>query len=96
MLRHVVMWTLKDENKQDNLLKMRDMLLGLKSKIEYIRDLEVGLDTLHGAASYDIVLTVTLDSRDDLPKYQNHPEHLKVGDFVHQVRKDRAVVDYEV
>ena len=32
---------------------------------------------------------------EDLNIYANHPEHLKVGEFVGKVREDRKAVDYE-
>ncbi len=36
------------------------------------------------------------ENAQDLDAYQNHPEHLKTGDFIVKVRIDRRVVDYEV
>jgi hypothetical protein len=35
------------------------------------------------------------DDMEALFRYQKHPEHVKVGEFIIEVRKDRAFVDYE-
>lgn len=96
MIRHLVMWKLKDNNKADNLQEMKKQLLSLKDKIDVIRSIEVGIDINRSDAAYDIALVSTFDSKDDLQAYQVHPEHVKVAEFVGQVRDKRAVVDYEV
>jgi len=45
--------------------------------------------------SYDICLITHFESSEDLKKYQVHPEHLKIIDFVQAVTVSRAAVDYE-
>lgn len=37
---------------------------------------------------------LNLKNIEDLEKYQNHPEHVKVAEFIAKVREDRIVVDY--
>jgi hypothetical protein len=99
MLKHIVMWKLKDSaegaSKNENALKMKRQLEGLKDSIKQIRSIEVGINTGDAAGSYDVVLYAEFDNLEDLKLYQNHPEHLKVGDFVGKVRLDRKAVDYE-
>ncbi len=41
------------------------------------------------------MLVSTFKSLEELDIYAKHPEHLKVGEFVGKVRKDRVAVDYE-
>jgi calcineurin-like phosphoesterase family protein len=100
MLKHIVMWRLKDfaegANKKENARKIKSQLEGLKRKIKEIRYIEVGINTNDSSDSYDIVLYSEFDSSEELRIYQNHPEHLKVGDFVSKVRLERKVVDFEV
>lgn len=96
MIRHLVMWKLKDNNKADNLQEMKKQLLSLKDKIDIIRSIEVGIDINRSDVAYDIALVTTFDSKEDLQTYQKHPDHVKVAEFVGQVRDKRAVVDYEV
>ncbi|MFA5308971.1 MAG: Dabb family protein [Dehalococcoidales bacterium] len=100
MIKHIVMWTLQDfaENatRQENALKIKRLLEGLKGKAGNVRSLEVGVNINGSAAAYDIVLCAEFDSIQDLNAYQKHPEHLRVGEFIGKVRLDRKVVDYEV
>jgi hypothetical protein len=100
MIKHIVMWKLKDyaegATKKENARKAKRLLEGLKNKIKEIRVIEVGISLNDTPAAYDIVLYSGFDNVQDLETYQNHPEHLIVGDFISKVRLDRRVVDYEV
>jgi hypothetical protein len=94
------MWKLKNfaegADKNENALRMKSMLEGLKSKIKEIRKIEVGISMNDSTNSYDIVLYSEFENADALKKYQKHPEHAKAGDFIGKVRLKRKVVDYEV
>ena len=100
MLKHIVMWKLKDfaegADKKENALKVKRLLEGLKCKIKEIRSVEVGININDTPAANDIALYSEFDNTEDLSTYQNHPEHLKVGGFVGRACLDRKVVDYEV
>jgi hypothetical protein len=99
MLKHIVMWKLKDfaqgATKKENAQKIKSQLEELRNKIKEIKFLEVGININDSADSYDIVLYSEFDSLEDLKTYQNHPEHIRVGDFVGEVRLERKVADYE-
>jgi hypothetical protein len=43
-----------------------------------------------------MALCTAFESWEDLQRYQEHPRHRKVVEFVRGVVSDRAVVDYEV
>lgn len=100
MIKHIVMWKL-EENAEGNtklenakiIKKKLEVLVGI---IPEIVELEVGIDILETNQSYDVVLVSTFKSLEDLDIYAKHPEHVKVGEFVGKVRKDRIAVDYEV
>ena len=100
MIKHIVMWNFKDEaegmQKPEILAKVADSLNALKGKIPVLRDLEVGASVTSGDMHYDMALIVTVDKPEDLPVYANHPEHLKVLEFMNKVRIARAVADIEV
>jgi hypothetical protein len=100
MIKHIVMWKLKDfaegAKKSENALKIKEQLEGLKSKIKEVRALEVGVNINDSADSYDIALYSEFATLEDLQRYQHHPEHVRVGDFVIGLRLDRKVVDYQV
>ena len=99
MVKHIVMWNLKESaegrNKQENLQEMKARLEGLKDKIAEIKFLEVGLNFNETGDAFDIVLYTEFENRESLDAYQNHPEHIRVRDFVRSVRLERKVVDYE-
>ncbi|WP_331618381.1 Dabb family protein [Serpentinicella sp. ANB-PHB4] len=75
---------------------MKKQLEGLLNCIDEIQSLEVGLNINDADSAYDVVLYSEFKNKNDLDKYQIHPEHLKVGEFVKKVRLERAVVDYFV
>lgn len=95
MVKHIVMWTLKEENKEENAKKMKADLEALKDKIDFLKFIEVGINFNSTETAYDIVLVTDFESKADLEAYQVHPEHKAVGVFVRSVVEKRAVVDYE-
>jgi stress responsive alpha/beta barrel protein len=99
MLKHIVMWRLKDfangANKEENAKKLKSLLESLKGNISEIRCIEVGINVNPSNAAFDVVLYSEFDSLSDLEAYQKHPEHLKIVSFVNEVRLERGVVDYE-
>ena len=100
MIKHLVMWKLKDfaggATKTVNALKMKELLESLKNKISMIKDIEVGINVINTDASADVVLYSEFKNMDDLNAYQKHPEHEKVVSFIKEVVVERRVVDYEV
>ena len=59
--------------------------------------MEVGVDFLHSARSYDVILQVTLADREALDRYQNAPYHVNVvKKHMHAVREASIAVDYEI
>ena len=98
MIKHIVMWTINPEeglDKKSTLLKMKNKLEALKGKIEGLISLQVGLNENESPEAYDICLITEHPTWKDLQFYQEHPLHKEVGAFVSQIRKTRAVADYE-
>lgn len=99
MIKHIVMWKLQEladgRNKLENAKIIKEKLEALVGIIPEIVKLEVGIDILGTSQSYDVVLVSEFKKLEDLNIYANHPEHLKVGEFVGKVREDRIAVDYE-
>jgi len=100
VIRHIVCWKFQERaggaSREENLQKAREMLLGLRGTIAEIRSLEVGIDVVQGARSWDIALVGTFASREDLAAYQNHPAHLEVVAFLRAVQSERCSVDFEI
>ena len=95
MVVHIVMFRFKDENKAENIEKVKSMLLALPEKIESLKSMEVGVDFLHSERSMDLVLTSMFDDRDGLESYRVHPTHQEVVSFIKEVTVESRVVDYE-
>ena len=96
MVKHVVMWKFKEENKTENLKRAKELLLSLPALIGEIRKMEVYIDDLHTPSSMDMMLETEFSSFDDLHTYAVHPEHLKVADFVKSVVESRVALDSEI
>ena len=96
MIMHIVMWTFKEENKDENIEKFKNMLLELPPIIKEIKHMEVGKNMNFGVGNYDMVLVSEFKSMEDLKTYVEHPAHRKASDFCKAVREKRTCVDYEV
>ncbi len=100
MIKHIVLWKLKDQvegtSKIENALKIITQLEDLKNHIPEIVQIEAGRNFNPSEAAYDVALYSMFVSKEDLEKYQTHPEHVKVASFVNSVVDERVVVDYEI
>jgi len=97
MLRHIVAWNFKDEfsaeENRRNAEKVKLELEALCKLIPEIIELRVDIDLLE-SSNKDVMLDSRFKDEADLAKYKVHPEHLRVGEFVSSVLKDRAAVDF--
>lgn len=93
MIRHIVFFKHSDAKK---VKELADMLNALKEKIDFILDLEVGIDLLRSPRSFDLSLTVTLPDIKHLASYANHPEHLPIVEWVKANGFESKSVDYEL
>lgn len=101
MIRHVVMFKFLEEaggcGRLENLSKAKALLEGLVGKVPEIKWLHVGLNHEEAdSGNYDLVLTVDVETMDDLEAYQINPDHKMVGGFIKQVVCGRACVDYGI
>jgi len=98
MIKHIVMWKLKDfaegADRSNNALRLKQELEILKNDIPQIITIEAGVNCIDSDAAYDIVLTVALKDEESLRQYQNHPAHQAVAAFAGKIREHRVVVDY--
>ena len=63
MIRHIVMFKIKDEFKSE-IPQLVKNFYGMKGRIEGMVDLEAGADILGSERSYDLALTCVFDSRE--------------------------------
>jgi len=95
MIKHIVCFKLKD-NSYDACLKAKEVLMSMKDNVSLIKDINVGIDFLHSSRSYDLILEVILETKEDLEKYQNDRYHVEVvKKYMHAVRETSVAVDYE-
>jgi hypothetical protein len=94
-LRHIVMFKVReDKDKEENIQRIKSKLEALPGIIEEIRFFEVGVNSIDNGFAYDLVLCSEFDGKEELFRYQKHPEHVNVAEFVHKVCENRVVVDY--
>jgi len=103
MIRHVVMWKLKDEaegaSKEKNAEKMKLILEGLKTNIDEIKNVEVGLNINNDEdddQAYDVVLISDFETDLDFTMYTRNAHHQKAIEFINSVIEKRHFVDYKV
>ncbi|MCG3202945.1 MAG: hypothetical protein NFCOHLIN_02831 [Gammaproteobacteria bacterium] len=98
MLKHIVMWRVRataERTQAENAAEMKRALEALRGRVPGLLAIEVGINTIPGSDSSDVVLYSEFADRGTLAAYQNHPEHERVAEFVKEVRVERRVVDYE-
>lgn len=104
MIRHVVMWKLKDEaegaSKQKNAEKMKLILEGLKINIDEIKNVEVGIniseDDDEPGTAWDVVLISDFETELDYTMYTRNEHHKKALKFINSVIEERGFVDYKM
>ena len=95
MIRHIVMFKIKDEFK-DEIPQLVKNFYGMKGRIEGMLDLEAGADVYHSERSYDLALVTTFDSMESFKAYQTHPVHIPVKKRMHEVRSGSVACDFEI
>ena len=99
MLTHIVMWKFQDfaagADRETNLLIAREKLLSLKHSIPEIKEWDVRLNVTAHHQAFDIVLVSTFFDAAALVRYQAHPLHQDVVQFLRAVQSGRAFVDFE-
>ncbi len=99
MIKHIVMWKLKDEahgnDKATNAKLIKEKLEALDGKIDGLLKIEVGIDFV-GNNNLDVVLYSELSSKEALDTYQNHTLHQAILPFVRDAVTERKAVDFEI
>ncbi|MEK4424678.1 Dabb family protein [Solibacillus sp. FSL K6-1523] len=97
MIRHIVMWNHKEEfnneQKAMNAKNVKDELESLTKVINGIISLNVTINPL-SSSNREVILDSLFESEEDLQKYQIHPEHVRVSQFVGTVLNNRACIDF--
>ena len=96
MIKHIVCFKLAD-NSDNAKNEAKDILMSMEGKIPEIKGIEVGVDFLCSAKSYDVVLQVVLEDSNALEIYQNDKYHCDVVKaYIRNRATSSVVIDYEI
>lgn len=99
MVKHVIIWKLKDmtdEEKAEHKRLIKEGLESLAGKIDGLTEIKVVTELLPTSTG-DLMLDSTFVSAEALKGYSTHPEHVKVADErVRPFVADRKCVDFEI
>lgn len=94
MIKHIVCFKLTD-NSKEQCEKAAEVLRSMDGNVPLLRGIEVGVDFLHSARSYDVILQVMLDDEAALEAYQKDDYHCSVvKKHMHAVTQTSVAVDY--
>lgn len=93
MIRHVVMWTLKDAADAPRFKALLDSCAAL---VPGTLQFEVGIRERGLEASADVVLVSSFADQAALDAYQNHPLHKAVSAQLGPLRSTRLVLDHRL
>jgi len=96
MIRHIVMFDFKKENKKENIQKAKEMLENLINTIPTLKSMEVGINFSSEGRAMDLSIITSFEDKAGLEEYAIHPEHLKVVEFIKTVVNSSKVSDYIV
>jgi len=96
MVKHIVMFDFKEENKKLNIAKAKVMLEALTKSVPSLKKMEVGINFSQEERAMDLSIYTEFDDPEGLEAYAMHPEHLKVVAFIKTVVNGSKVSDYIV
>ena len=95
MVRHIVMFSLKDKSPK-KLEEAKRVLLSMKDNVPMLKNIEVGVDFLHSSRSFDLVLITDFSTRKDSFDYQEDEYHKTVvKTYMHAHVEKSVAIDYE-
>lgn len=99
MVKHLILWKLKETDTDSREKILRDMKLNLEAlvgKVPGLVSLNIQIEALP-SSNADVMLDSVLESEDALKQYQTHEEHVKVADtYVRPFTEVRLCLDYEI
>ena len=91
MIRHIVMWKLKNAADAP---RFKELLDSCRALVPGMHEFEVGIRKDGLEANVDVVLVSTFADSASLDAYQNHPHHKAVSAQLGPLRDTRSVLDY--
>lgn len=96
MVKHIILWKLKDEFNTDEIKKdMKRALEGLVGIVPGLIEMKVEINTL-SSSNVDVMLYSVLESEEALKGYASHPAHVEVANTkVRPYTEVRSCIDFE-
>ena len=96
MVKHIILWKLKDEFNTPEIKKdIKDGLESLLGVIDGLVEIKVQTECLE-SSNADVMLYSVFNSKEALSAYAIHPEHVKVADQkVRPYTAIRSCIDFE-
>ena len=99
MVKHIIIWTLKDSFSAEEKIKIKDEakqnLEALVGKIGGLVDLKIVTDLL-ATSNGEMMLDSTFTTKEALAAYATHPAHQAAADkYVRPFTASRSCVDFE-
>ncbi len=94
MIDHLVFIAVKEDASPEDVEDLISSIRGLKGSVPGVVDLTVGENFSGRSGGYTHGLFVRFESREDLQRYMEHPDHLAVVEKLDRLTT-RIVVDYE-
>ena len=100
MVKHIILWQLKDEYTEEQKKEIRagikEGLEGLVGKVPGLLEVKVRTEFLP-SSNADVMLDATLQDVESLKGYAVHPDHVAVANAkVRPYTKARVCMDYEI
>lgn len=100
MVKHIILWTLKEMSEDEKNRVKADIkagLEGLAGQIPGLLDIKVVTEGRLETSNADLMLDSSFESFDALKNYAVHPAHVKVADDkVRPFTAARSCLDFEV
>lgn len=99
MVKHIILWTLKDmpEGEKNSVKQgIKEGLEGLQGNIPGLLDIKVQTEGL-ASSNADVMLDSTFESEEALKNYAIHPNHVAVADNkVRPYTATRSCLDFKI
>ena len=97
MVKHMIMWKMKDErtDKTATALEIKTALEGLVGKIDGLLSMSI-LTDCYSCSAGDVMMDSCFESLAALESYQKHPMHVEIANgLVRPAMSQRLSFDYE-
>lgn len=96
MVKHIILWELKDEFNNDEIkIQMKEKLEGLMGEIDGLLEIKVQVEKLE-SSNVDVMLYSVFTDEAALKSYATHESHVFVADnYVRPYTATRSCIDFE-